>query len=92
MQESRSKPVRALRSSLLALFGAQIMLWEQVLEQVEGDICPGEREESSAMAYHYLQWSARRAMALHEELEAVAVGMDAYIKLFNSRYQNNSSM
>lgn len=92
MQESRSKPVHALRSSLSALFKAQMMLWEQVLEQVEGDVCPGERGESGAMAYHHLQWSARRAMALHEELEAVAVGMDAYIKLFNSRYQNSSSM
>lgn len=92
MQESRTEPVRALRSSLSALFEAQMMLWEQALEQVGGGIYPNERETSGAMARHYLQWSARRAMALHEELEAVAVGMDAYTKLFNSRYQSNSSM
>lgn len=82
-----------LKASVSGLLKAEMEIWDAVFEYIEGeeDIEGGDNVLCDAMAKHFLQWCARRAKALHEELEALIRGRDPYNQLVCSVYQIYSS-
>lgn len=79
--------LREVKRTVSRLFDEEMGTWGRVRELVEKEEHSLEQSDaSSSMAVHYIQWVARRAKALYDELGALRVGMDAYNDLINSRH------
>lgn len=86
MEEYRSrKTLRGVRQATLALERLEFEGWLRVKEHIDNDSC-GTSYVEGVMGRHYLQWTAWHTYSLHEEVQALSEGRDAYDALFNSRY------
>lgn len=85
-----SLSMRALRKLITELLKQEMDVWDKARRWKERDEDPDESGVCFVMANHYIQWSARRAKALHEDLEALRGGKDTYILCVTSRNQSYS--
>lgn len=79
------KTFHGVRQATLAMERTELEVWNTVLKHIDDDECD-PLYVSGVMARHFLQWTARRAYSLHEEVQALTEGREAYKALFNSRY------
>ncbi|KAF7976361.1 hypothetical protein HWV62_6915 [Athelia sp. TMB] len=84
--------LRTFRKSVSDLLAVEVEVWNQVQHWREGAGGLDEGGVHSIMANHFLQWTARRAKSLHEELEALKGGRDIYVSLMNSRLNCRSTI
>lgn len=85
MEMSRSLDLRALKQLVSDLLKAEMETWERLQQWLEIDGDLGGKGVCFVMTEHFIQWSARRAKALHEELDTLRGGRDAYISLMQLR-------
>ncbi|KAF7977560.1 hypothetical protein HWV62_3358 [Athelia sp. TMB] len=79
------KTIRGVHQATLALERQVFEGWARAKEQTTGAAC-GTSHLEGLMGKHYLQWTARWTYSLHEEVQALAKGREAYETLFNSRF------
>ncbi|KAF7976984.1 hypothetical protein HWV62_5071 [Athelia sp. TMB] len=85
VETSQSLDLRAVKRMISGLLKAEMKEWDRGQQWLEkegefnnGDVC-------MTMANHFVQWSARRAKALHEQLEALGEGIETYYTLMHTR-------
>lgn len=69
--EAESMSLPALRKLLSGLLTEEMDIWRRSQQWVEENVHLDQADVCSIMASHYLQWSARKARALHDELLAL---------------------
>lgn len=75
----------ALKRLVSRLLKTEMDLWSNGQQWLEKDGGLADGGVCFTMANHFIQWSARRAKALHEELEALSGGMETYRTIMESR-------
>lgn len=86
MEAHRQRPrFHGVRQATLTLQRVELEGYEAAMKHIEEYGCDNSYM-SGVMTRHFLQWSARRVYALHEEVQALSSGRDAYNKLYDSRY------
>lgn len=86
MEMLQSTTLRELKRSISRVFDEEMETWRRVQGWVESDGHSLGQGVHFFMADHYMQWVARRAKALYDELEALMAGRNAHNTLINSRH------
>lgn len=75
----------ALKTLVSRLLKAELDIWSNGQQWLERDGGLADRGVCFTMTNHFVQWSARRAKGLQEELEALSGSMEHYHALIESR-------